>query len=482
MSLWSSLVERVAGSTIDHLVQQKMQEAATGVLGEDMTGWRRVTRARREEDAYVQEISLDQVYKLYTCNPLAKWLLEMTRDLITAEGVSASSEDPRVHDVIEQFWHHDVNLLDINFPNMVLELGLWGEQCWPAFVPESGRGTVSLGLVPSDMIKEVVHDPENCALPIGVVLKDSTGHPGAKYRIIYAKPDNQIFTPRVQDLRKHEFTDGETFWFKVNTVREATRGLSDLYTLSDWLDGYEELLFNLRDRDADLRAFTWDVTLRGKSDREVQEWLKNTEKPKPGSWFAHNEHLELQAVTPQLNSLDTTHHSRIYRNHITGSMGYPEHWFGGAGDTNRSTANEAHLPTFKRYKQRQRVAKHMLKRVIDYQLRLAAEGGFISGKQRDNYKISMPQMVTEDLTSITASLQQLTASTLQAVDLGWIGADTAQRLFAVLATRLGVDIPTDGVQARSTAQVTPDYRDVDRHLSEALSAAEGNTTEGFSRA
>lgn len=449
---------------------QKMREALpAGILEEDLnSGWRRVTRARADENALAQEISLAQVHKLYTCNPLGKWILEMTRDLITAEGIEVSSEVDAVSEVLQLFWDHDINLMDINLPQMVLELGLWGEQCYPAFLPNSSAGIVSLGLVPSDMIKEVVHDPGNWALPIGVILKDEAGHPGAKLRVIYSKPDNELFTQKVQDLRQSQFDDGETFWFKLNTVREATRGLSDLYTLSDWLDGYEELLFNLRDRDADLRAFAWDVTLNGYNDQQIRDWLNNTEKPKPGSWFAHNENIVMEPKTPQLNAMDTTLHARLYRNHVLGAAAFPEHWFGGAGDTNRSTANEAHIPTFKRYTARQRYVRHMLDHIIRYQLRTAAEGGLISGDDVTNYKLSMPQMVTEDLGMITSSLQQLTASAIQAVELGWIGADTAQRLFATLAGRLGVEVPTDALAARANQNVTPDYRDVDQALNEAL--------------
>lgn len=460
MGLWDTLIDRYAGEHINRRVEAKLREALpAGLIDQDEQLWRRVTRQAYEADQFVQEVSLQQVYRLYTANPLAKWCLEMTRDLITAEGVEVSSERDQVAEVLQSFWSHDLNLLDINLPQMVLELGLFGEQCWPAFLPESGTGIVSLGLVSSDLIKSVVHDPGNCALPIGVVLKDSSGQPGAKLKIIYNKPDTELFTQAVQDLREHEFVDGQCFWFKINTVRHNSRGLSDLYTLSDWLDGYEELLFNLRDRDADLRAFAWDVTLSGMDQQQINAWLAHTEKPKPGAWFAHNESVVLEPKTPSLNSMDTTLHARLYRNHITGSLAFPEHWFGGSGDTNRSTAHETHIPTFKRYLARQRYVRYMVEHVVRFQLRVAAEGGLIKAEDVEEYKITMPQMVTEDLTRIASSLQQLTASAMQAVELGWIRADTAQKLFATVASRLGIEVPLDPIRAREQSQVTPDYQD-----------------------
>jgi hypothetical protein len=490
MGLWSRLVERLAGTEIDRLVSLRVRESLpAGLVDQDDQLWRRVSRTSRfAEDAFVQEISLQQVYKLYTCNPLAKWLLEMTRDLITAEGVEVTSEDDRVAEVLQSFWHHDLNLMDINLPQMVLELGLWGEQCWPAFVPDAG-GIVSLGLVSSDMIKSVVHDPGNCALPIGVVLKDASGQPGAKLKIIYNKPDAELFTPRVQDLRAHEYTDGECFWFKINTTRESSRGLSDLFTLSDWLDGYESLLFNLRDRDDDLRAFAWDVTLMGLDQQQINAWLANTPKPEPGSWFAHNENVILDPKTPELHAGDTTMHASMYRKHITSSMGFPIHWFGGADESNLATAEATHPPVFKRYLQRQRYVKYMLDHVLKYQLRIAVEGGLIHADKQDQYKIEMPQMVTEDLTKISASLTQLTAACAQAVDLGWIEADTAQRLFATVASRLGVDVPQDPIKAKERAHTTPDYADTDTDTdSDSDNAADAQDRQseaavnGFTRA
>lgn len=458
MGLWSNLVQRFAGAEIQQLVDLRLREALpAGLVDQDDQLWRRVSRRTYEEDTFVVEIALQQAYKLYLANPLAKWCLEMTRDLITAEGVEVSSDDERVQDVLQAFWTHDLNQLDINLPQMVLELGLFGEQCWPAFLPDSGSGILSLGLIASDTIKEVIHDPGNCALPIGVVLKDQAGQDGAKLRIIYNKPDEELFTQAVQDLRKNQFTDGETFWFKINTVRHSSRGLSDLFSLSDWLDGYEELLFNLRDRDADLRAFAWDVTLSGYDQGQINAWLAATEKPRPGSWFAHNESVVLEAKTPQLNAGDTTLHSRLYRNHIIGSLGFPEHWMGGGGDVNRSTAEAMHTPTMKRYTQRQRYVRYMIDHVIKHQLRVAAEGGLIAADQQDNYKIDMPQMVTEDLTKIAAALQSLSAAAMAAQQQGWIDADTAQRLFATVASRMGAEVPQDGALAVEQQMTSPDY-------------------------
>jgi hypothetical protein len=210
------------------------------------------------------------------------------------------------------------------------------------------------------------------------------------------------------------------------------------------------------------------------NQQQINEWLNATDKPEPGSWFAHNENISLQAVTPEFNSVDTTLHSRLYRNHIIGAMSYPEHWYGGAGDVNRSTANEAHIPTFKRYTSRQRYVRYMIEHVVRYQLRQAALAGLVSGDETEDFRVIMPQMVTEDLTKISASLQQLTAAAMQAVELGWIGADTAQRLFASLASRIGVEVPTDDVQARSDANVTPDYRDTGERMT-SNGAANGRT-------
>lgn len=338
---------------------------AYGILQEDI-GWTRLGQARRDIPAAAHDEMLRQAAIFYDRNPLGKWLLEMTRDLICAEGLEVQSDDDATQELLTKFWTHPINNWDLNLPKMVLELGLWGEQCYPVFTPDTGSGIAVLGLVDSADIKAVVHDPDNCAVPIGVILKDRGEREGAKLRIIYSDPDNELFAAKAIRMRAEEFTDGQCFWHKINTVRAATRGRSDLYAVGDWLDGFEQYLFNALDRTGFLNAFTWDVTLEGMDRAQIQQWLKDNPVPKPGSWFAHNERIQLQAVTPNLNASDTSDQARLFRNHVLGSLGYPEHWFAEGGDVNRACYDsQTEVLTIEGFKSYQDITKDTLIAMYD---------------------------------------------------------------------------------------------------------------------
>src|SRR3972149_743257 len=64
--------------------------------------------------------------------------------------------------------------------------------------------------------------------------------------------------------------------------RGIPRGVSDLYAIGDYLDGYDKMLFGMIDRVGFSTAFIWDVLLKGAPEETVQEWLKEQRPPRPG--------------------------------------------------------------------------------------------------------------------------------------------------------------------------------------------------------
>ena len=143
------------------------------------------------------------------------------------------------------------------------------------------------------------------------------------------------------------------------------RGRSDLLGQIDWLDAYDEVLFNELDRIGYLRAFVWDVTLSGADPAAVKEYEKTFTPPAPNSTFVHNDSVKLEAKSPSLQAADTSESARLLRNHVLGGSTTPEHWFGGGGDVNRAAASEMGEPTFKIYTGRQNFLKLALE--VTYQ-------------------------------------------------------------------------------------------------------------------
>jgi hypothetical protein len=442
---------------------QPMREAlpSAGGIDADEDLYRRLTgNAQRDLTPVSHDRTLQIAHYLGRTNPLAKWILNTTRDFVCGEGVTVQAKDQadtRLQQVLDAFWYDPINRMPLKWPAKVRELGLFGEQCWPVFVNET-TGLVRLAYVDPAMIKSVIHDPDNAEEPIGVLLRDTAARPGKKLRIIKGAPDEQLFASDAYRLRQEEFVDGDCFYYAINKNSAAeTRGISDLFCLADWLDGYEQLIFNTLDRTGFINAFVWDVTINNADENAIAAWKRKNPAPKPGSLFVHNEKVIMQAVTPSLQSADSETHARIFRNHILGSAGFPEHWYGGGGDVNRATATEMDTPTLKGLQFRQLITRHIVLDLLCYQLEQA---GFLGTARIDELvSINMPRMEVRDVHQAALALQQVSAAALIAEGQGWITREQAAQLFAITAQLIGADLPLDevGQEVDQRGQVTPEY-------------------------
>jgi hypothetical protein len=459
MGWLAKAVSYLAGQTIAQMVQVRLQEAipVAGGIDNDEHLYRRLTgQSRRDLPPVKHSRMLEIAHYLAQTNPFAQWLLNTTRDFLCGEGLTITATDPRIQEVIDAFWDDPINRMALTWPEMVRELALFGEQCWPIFINEH-TGLMRLASVDPSAIREVVHDPDNAREPIGIILRDSAGQPGKKLRILKGGEDSELFAPAALRLRQETFIDGDCFYYAINKASSSeTRGISDLFALADWLDGYEQLLWNGMERTGFLNAFAWDITLEGMDQAEIDEWKRKNPPPKPGSVFAHNHKVTMQAVSPDLHASDADIQARLVRNQILGAAGFPEHWYGGGGDVNRATAAEMSAPTIKGLQARQRFVKHMLHDVLTMQLREAqARQQSLRGLDT-TFEVEFPRIDAGDLRQAAMSLKDIAAAALIAETNGWITKDQATRLFAAGAALAGSEIDLAEIPGTDA----PDYEDV----------------------
>ncbi len=435
----SALFGRAGGNTT-------YREAAGTTVDEDESGWRRLSGdTQRDLEPLTHERMREMAAYLWQANSLANRLIELPLAYLLAEGVKLKVSDPKAQDTIDRFWRDPINQMDIKLEKRVRELALFGEQCYPAFVNEHS-GAVRLGYLDPSLISEVVTDPDNREQPIGVITtKDAAGQE-RRYRVIVNGPDEELFRAPAQALRA-SYTDGECFYFAVNTLSSGVRGRSDLLAQSDWLDAYDDFLFGDLDRSKYQRAFVWDVKLTGLSQEQIDARAKNIRPPAPNSVRVHNETEEWSAVTPGLSAADTSETATLLRNHVLGGSTIPEHWFGGGGNVNRAVGAEMAEPTFKLFSMRQRAVKYMLEEIGRFVLRqkAIADGVIDFDLAQSNYTVEavFPEMIAKDTTRYAAALQQVVAAVALAVGNGYLTKAMAVRIIATVAGRLGVEIDID---------------------------------------
>lgn len=419
------------------------REAVGATIDPDEDQWRKLSSdTTRDLTPMTQSRMQRTAHFLWEQNLLANRLIELPVAYLLAEGVTLTVKDPDNQKILDRFWRDPINEMDLKLPKKVREMALFGEQCWPAFVNE-GDGHVRLGYLDPALIATVVMDPDNPEQPIGIVtVKNKQGY-ARRYRVIINGPED-VFTERTRGIRAG-FTDGDCFYFRVNDLSSGTRGRSDLLSQADWLDAYDTFMFGELDRMAFLRAFIWDVTLKGATEAQVKARAHDIGSPKPGSVRVHNDSEAWEAVTPGLQSGDTSEGARLFRNHVLGGATLPEHWFGGGGDVNRAVGAEMSGPTFKVFSMRQFLWRKILECVGRYVL-LKSQNGQSEidwGDEQWNVQAVFPELASEDITKYAAALAQVVSACGVAIDRGLLTEKTALSIINAIAGRLGVEIDAE---------------------------------------
>jgi hypothetical protein len=452
------------------------REAAGVTIDKDEENWRPLTGdVDRDLSPVTQERMRKMALYLWESNPLANRLIEMPLAYLLAEGVRLTCKDEDHQKLLDKFWKDPINSMSLKLPKKVRELSIYGEQCYPTFVNEVD-GFVRLGYLDPSLIETIVKDPDNPEQPIGIVTRRNKHGLVRRYRVIVNGPED-VFTQRTQKIRE-TFADGEAFYFTVNDLSNGYRGRSDLLAQIDWLDGYDEFLYGELDRWKFIRAFIWDVTLKGATEADVIKRAKEITTPAPGSTRVHNDSEEWNAEAPDLKATDSAEGARLFRNHILGGASMPEHWFGGGGDVNRAAAAEMGEPTFKVYTMRQLMVKFMLEEIGSYVLRKMAlaekAGGELDLSMEENVVTAeFPEMTSRDTTGYATALQQVIVGCASAIAEGLLTKLTAVRIIGAIAQRLGMKIDAEKELLEATKEL-----DAKKAEDAAIPALPGTAEEG----
>ncbi|HWP85685.1 MAG TPA: hypothetical protein VNN17_10875, partial [Terriglobia bacterium] len=392
-------------------------------------------------------------YYLYLVNPLAHRIVEFTMNYCVGDGVTIEAEDPAVARLLQEFWHDRVNDLDHMLPESVKELGIFGEQCWLAAVnPVNGRvrlgyldpaeiEAIEWGELRTGRIGDAAEEPLAVSVPVAVVRRAAAaGTAPRRLRIVRMEED--------PDSPAYGRLTGDCFYFAINKARSASRGVSDLYAIADYLDGYDKMLFGMIDRVGFSNAFIWDVLLKGATQETVAQWLKEQRPPRPGSLRVHNEQVEWKAVAPNLGASDFNEAARVIKNMNLAGAGFPEHWFAEGGNVNRATALEMGEPTLRTLLQRQGYVASMLRAVLDFVIDQAVAAGTLPETASRRYTVQMPEMSIRQFGQAAQAVAQVSTAVVELRKAGLIDRQTAQRMVERVALQLGVEMDLSDMARR----------------------------------
>lgn len=410
--------------------------------GED-PGFRRITSLAtlRDLNPLMHDRMLQVCYFLRVTTPFGKRIVEIITDYTVGKGVRVTATDPRVQDVIDDFWEDEVNHMEENLSVWCDELTTFGELCLPvARNPVSGK--VRIGYIDPMNIDTIqfaematADGTASINLPYAVRLRREVGE-------VLAKP--MLLVARVDDPQKPDYgrLAGECFYFTLNKAKSASRGFSELFSLADWIDLFDQMIFDFGDKVRFLNSFVWHYTLTGSNPKEVAEFKDKLTKdpPKQGGVAVTNERVKIEAQTPDFKGQDMAAGASMVKLYGLGGAGLPATFFGDGVDANRSTAIEMNAPVFRKIESRQNHLERCLSSVLDFALESAQDAGVLPAGIDLDYTVEFPQIATQDLTRGATVLAGVATAMQAGIDGGWVTGATAARAFHTVLAEIGVEI------------------------------------------
>lgn len=452
------LIDRLTRKTLSWALRRpgvlrRVQEAlplGEGVDADDHLFRSLTGGAERDLSPFHQDRAIRTAYYLYKSNPLAFRLTEDLKDWVVGKGIAHAHRHPALQKVLDRHWKDWVNAWDVHQHALVRDLGLFGELCLPVFVNRAD-GRVRLGILDPGKIAQVQTDPDNVRVTAAVVRKGRERVGERTFQAI--RLDEDPASPTFGRLA------GECFYFAVNKTSTAARGTPDLLCLADFLDAYDQFLFDDMERTVLAKRFIFDLTVDGGDAKKLREKATMLKDLKPGAVYAHNKQETLQAVAPDLKHLDTSRAAREYRGHILGGAGFAEHFFGRGEDVNRATAAEMADPILKRVKSRQQFVSQMIGMILRFVLdqwwifnpesRASVSPELASGDPDrvsavlHDFTVTLPEPASRDLSRASESLERGVAALARAEELGYIGHKTAAEGAALLLGEIGLRVDAE---------------------------------------
>ena len=426
--------------------------------GED-PGFRRITSLAtlRDLNPLMHDRMLQVCYFLRVTTPFGKRIVEILTDYTVGKGVRVTAKDPRVQEVIDDFWEDDVNNMDDNLEQWTDELTTFGELCIPvALNPVSGK--VRVGYIDPMNIDTIqfaematADGTASINVPFAVRLRREVGE-------VLQKP--MLIVRRVEDATAENYgrLDGECFYFNINKAKSASRGFSELFNLADWIDLFDQMIFDFGDKVRFLNSFVWHYVLKGGDDKKVAEYKDKLTKdpPRQGGVLVTNENVEVTAQTPDFKGQDMAQGAAMVKKYGWGGAGIPMVLTGDGEDSNRASALEMNAPFTKKIQKRQNHLARCLKAVLDYVIECAQRAGVLPAGVDTDYTIEFPEIAVKDLQRGAQTLQGAATALQISAQEGWITGQTAARAVHTILAEIGVDIDNSEEEYQNAQQEKED--------------------------
>lgn len=307
--------------------------AASGAAGygwddiDEEYGYRRVGASRREVPHFTVEKARTLSVHAYRVNPMARAIIDTyTSFCIGDSGVKLSCTSPQVEPSARAFWNDPRNNVENSQELLLRSHMLLGETALELMVGALS-GFTRFAYVTPEAIKSVEIDNGNALWPTRLHIGQTDGS---------TLPLDIVQIDDVTELRSGQCM----FWADWKAVVSDRRGFPFLGPVLDWLDAYDQVLWNLIDRTAISRYLVWDVTVDGDADdiQRVIDQRKGTHAPRSGSVEFHNPGVTWEPKSAQTGAYEDKQTGAMAMTNLAAGAGLAKTWLAEPEDANRATS------------------------------------------------------------------------------------------------------------------------------------------------
>jgi hypothetical protein len=401
----------------------------------DLEGYRAVGAGRREIPRFTAEKARTLSVHAYRTNPMARAILDTyTSFCVGDSGVSLSCTSPEVEPIARAFWTDPRNKCEDTQEVMLRSHMLLGETALELMTGEQS-GFVRYAYVTPEAIKKIDTEHNNPLWPSKMWISQHGGG------------DMSLDIVQIDDITGLREGDG-MFWADWRALVTDRRGSPFLSPVLDWLDAYDQVLWNLIDRTALARYLVWDVQIDGDDDA-VKKFIadrKGLHAPRSGTLEVHNEKVTWTAKTADAGAFEDKQTGQMAMTNLAAGAGLAKTWLAEPEDANRATSLTmaepvrrrvggvqklwlGHMTELVRFAVDQAVAHGRLPQMVQV---INAAGDAVPVPAADTVRVVGPEIAASDakvnadiLVSLSQALTGMVASNLLSKDAASVAAKKA---------------------------------------------------------
>lgn len=292
-------------------------------------GYKLMGRGGREVPYWTLEKARESSVAAYRMNPMATAIIDTYTSFAVGDvGVKWQATNPKVAEVVREFWEHpDVRLGQIQ-DVMLRSNMLLGEKLLE-LMEGPNSGVVGINPIDPSHIRDITLRHGNPMWPDKVILPGvSAEAEDREFTIVRVDPGSQL-------------REGEAmYWAPWRTLDTDVRGMPFMTPILDWLDSYDTVLSNLIDRTALMRHLAYSVKIAG-DWTDVNAYIERRggiHVPPSGTVEFHTDDIEWEPISAQTGAMEDTVANQAVLTNIASGAGLAKTWLAEPDGANRATS------------------------------------------------------------------------------------------------------------------------------------------------